>query len=256
VTGNPPGLAATPPASRAGLESFARQLSRPGRWHSLAAVRRLMRLRELGRDGFLAELDRLTDIYAAAMRPDPAQLPGRRDIMERHSGYQGFRALAMLAGPAGDGALAGDGRGGSANGGPAEADGDRMIAFTYGFRGGRGQWWHDVVRTALMARAGETVAAAWLDDSMEVAELHVRPEFQHRGVGRKLLLSLVDGRTEHTAALSTPDTNQPALRLYRGVGFTSLLSGFMFPGGGPAYTVLGAPLPLAPEQTARNQPRP
>ena len=45
----------------------------------------------------MAELDALTGVYEAAMRPDPAQLPGRRSIMQRHATYQGFRALAVTA---------------------------------------------------------------------------------------------------------------------------------------------------------------
>ena len=40
--------------------------------------------------------------------------------------------------------------------------------------------------------------------------------------------------------LSTQDDNSPARRLYHGMGFTDLLTGFSFPGGGPPYAVMGA----------------
>lgn len=180
---------------------------------------------ELDRAGFLARVDGMSAVYAAAMRPDPAYLPGRRSIMERHAGYAGFRALAVTAQLAGD---------------------SRIIAFCYGFRGASGQWWHDVVRSALTAQVGEVAAAAWLDSAIEVAEVHVHPDFQRRGIGRGLLLGLTAGRPEHTAVLSTQDDNSPARRLYRGVGFADLLTGFSFPGGGPPYTVMGAVLPLRP----------
>ena len=180
---------------------------------------------ELDRAGFLAEVDRMSAVYAAAMRPDPAYLPGRRTIMERHAGYAGFRALAVTTQVAGD---------------------RRIVAFSYGFRGASGQWWHDVVRSALTAQVGEVAAAAWLDSAIEVAEVHVHPDFQRRGIGRGLLLGLTARRPEHTAVLSTQDDNSPARRLYRGVGFADLLTGFSFPGGGPPYTVMGAVLPLRP----------
>lgn len=207
----------------------------------------LIQSRELDTVGFVAEIDRLNAVYAAAMRPDPAHLPGRRAIMERHAGHPDFCALAVTIQPdsqsAGDSAAVG---GGQLAGGGQAADGSQIIAFAYGFHGASGQWWHDVVRAALTAQLGEASAGAWLDRSLEIAELHVHPDFQRRGVGRNLLLGLTAGRPENTAALSTQDDNTPARRLYRSVGFADLLTGFSFPGGGPPYTIMAAVLPLRP----------
>jgi GNAT superfamily N-acetyltransferase len=154
------------------------------------------------------------------MRPQPAQLPGRLAIMERHVGMPGFRGIA------------------------ATAESGQVIAFAYGFRGVPGQWWHDVVSSGITAGFGPAVATAWLADPMEIAEVHVRPEYQHQGIGRRLMLTLTAGRTERTAVLSTQDAESPARRLYRSLGFTDLLTAFIFPGGGPPYAVMGAPLPL------------
>jgi ribosomal protein S18 acetylase RimI-like enzyme len=195
-------------------------------------VPRLIQLRELSKDAFLAHLDRLNTVYAAAMRPDPALLPGRRDIMARHTRHVEFRALAMVRVTGREEAV------------PALAPESQIVAFAYGFRGAPGQWWHDVVKSALTAQAGQALAGAWLDSSMEVAEVHVHPEFQRQGLGRSMLLRLTEQRGEQTAALSTPDANWPARRLYGRLGFTDLLTGFSFPGGGPTYTVMGAVLPL------------
>jgi ribosomal protein S18 acetylase RimI-like enzyme len=197
----------------------------------------LIQPRELGRKDFLADLDRLNAVYAAAMRPDPALLPGRRDIMARHTRHADFRALAMVC-------VAADAQMAEARAAADKPPADQIIAFAYGFRGSPGQWWHDIVRSALTARAGQRLAGAWLDHSMEVAELHVHPDFQRRGLGKRMLLGLTAGRREQTAALSTPDVNWPARHLYSGLGFTDLLTGFNFPGGGPSYTVMGAVLPL------------
>jgi ribosomal protein S18 acetylase RimI-like enzyme len=176
---------------------------------------------ELSRAQFLADLDALLAIYAAAMRPEPAHLPGRLSIMERHAGHPGFRALVVTVPPS-----------------------PQAVAFSYGFRGAPGQWWHDVVRAGVTAASGAIEATRWLADPLEVAEVHVRPEYQRRGIGRDMLLTLTAGRDERTAVLSTQDDNATARSLYHRLGFTDLLTGFSFPGGGPPYAVMGAVLPL------------
>ena len=183
---------------------------------------------ELSPAGFTAQLDQLLAVYAAAMRPPPELLAGRRAIMAGHAANPGFRALAVTDDTTGQAA-----------------------GFGYGFHGGLGQWWHDTVNRALTAASGATVAAAWLSDSFEVAELHVAPDYQGRGVGADLLLQLTSGRPERTALLSTRDADTPARRLYRGTGFTDLLTAFrFFPGGDPPYAVMGAELPLLTRSAA------
>jgi ribosomal protein S18 acetylase RimI-like enzyme len=78
-----------------------------------------------------------------------------------------------------------------------------------------------------------------------VAELHVHPAFQGHGVGRRLLTALCDGRPERTVVLSTLDRpGSRARRLYSSVGMSDLLRDFEFPGGGPAYAIMGGVLPL------------
>jgi ribosomal protein S18 acetylase RimI-like enzyme len=177
---------------------------------------------ELSPVEFIARLDQLVAVYAAAMRPAPELLAGRRTILAGHAGNPGFRALAVTE----------DGTG-------------ETVGFGYGFRGVAGQWWHDTVSRGLAARSGDRAAAAWLDDSFEVAELHVVPGHQGHGVGAGVLLRLTAGRAERTALLSTRDADTPARRLYRGTGFTDLLTAFrFFPGGDPPYAVMGAELPL------------
>jgi ribosomal protein S18 acetylase RimI-like enzyme len=177
---------------------------------------------ELTRPEFLARLDELLAIYVAAMGADPSELPSRRAIMERHAGNPGFRALGV-----------------------SSPNRPQFVAFCYGFRGAPGQWWHDVVRAGIQAASGVRAADSWLDDVMEVAEVHVDPAYQARGIGRSMLLQLADGRPERTALLSTRDSLTPARRLYRSLGFTDLLTDFSFPGGGMRYAVMGAELPLA-----------
>lgn len=177
---------------------------------------------ELSRPDFLVSVGDFLAIYAAAMGAAADELPSRRAIMERHVGNPGFRALAVTSGAP-----------------------SRVVAFSYGFHGLPGQWWHDVVQSGITARACRAAAASWLEDVMEIAEVHVHPDFQARGIGRQMLLALTAGRSEGTAVLSTREGESRARRLYRSVGFTDLLTDFLFPGGGPAYAVMGADLPLA-----------
>ena len=182
---------------------------------------------ELGPREFRAAIGGLVGVYAAAMNPPERLIGGREAIMDRHAASPGFRCLTAVD----DGVVAG---------------------FCYGFHGESGQWWHDMVAAALASRSGAGCSApegaetgAWLDDSFEIAELHVLPPWQGRGIGRSLLLSLASGRQERTAVLSTADAPTRARRLYRGVGFTDLLTAFaFFPGGEPPYAVMGAELPL------------
>jgi ribosomal protein S18 acetylase RimI-like enzyme len=197
--------------------------------------------RELGPREFRAVIRALVGVYAAAMNPPDRTLSGREAIMDRHAASPGFRGLT------------------------AQVDG-RLAGFTYGFHGENGQWWHDMVAAALATRsragvsageyAGDDTPGAWLDDSFEIAELHVMPPWQGKGIGRSLLLSLASGRPERTAVLSTADAPTKARRLYRGLGFTDLLTDFRFSGSEPPYAVMGALLPLAATVTLPRSPRP
>ena len=186
-------------------------------------------LRELDAAAFSASLGALIDVYAAAMRVSPLHIPGRRTIMAAHAAHPAFRALAVTVPP---------------GPGPESAEAGPVVAFTYGFHGTAGQWWHDMVRSALTARSGAGAAGAWLADSFEIAELHVRPGYQQRGIGRQLLFRLTAGLAERTAVLSTMDAQSPARRLYRSLGFADLLTDYRFIPGDVPYAVMGVTLPL------------
>jgi ribosomal protein S18 acetylase RimI-like enzyme len=215
-------------------------------------------LAELNGNQFLANLGACVAVYTAAMKPPAEQLPGRYTIMERHAGYAAFRAIAAIAPGADGGTAAGQpADGGTAStvvtgrtaGGPAP----QIVGFAYGFHGGGGQWWHDLVSRTTASVLGTRAANDWFGDSLEIAEVHVLPSYQGRGTGLAMMLRLTAGRPERAAVLSTMDANTRARRLYRGLGFTDLLTGFTFPGTGLPYAIMGAPLPLpgAPARSAR-----
>lgn len=232
-------------------------------------------LAEFNGNQFLANLGACAAVYAAAMSPPVEQLPGRHMIMERHAGYAAFRAVAAIA-PAADGppdrkpadrgwAIGGPAIGGPEDGGPVAgqpADGwtaaspavtgrtaagpdPLIVGFAYGFHGGGGQWWHDLVSRAVASVLGGRASDDWFGDSLEIAEVHVHPSHQGRGTGLAMMLRLTAGRPEPVAVLSTMDSDTKARRLYRGLGFTDLLTSFTFPGTEMPYAIMGAPLPLA-----------
>jgi ribosomal protein S18 acetylase RimI-like enzyme len=193
----------------------------------LAVMRQTVTFSELGAVEFRPAINEFVAVYAAAMNPPERMLAGRESILERHAGHPGFRALTATVGPV-------------------------LAGFVYGFHGAPGQWWHDTVAAALTTMSSGHNATVWLTDSFEVAELHVLPQYQGGGIGRELLLRLTGSRTERTAVLSTQDTESRARRLYRGVGFTDLLTGFRFSGAEPPYAVMGAALPLTASAERRS----
>ena len=212
----------------------------------LTMMRQTVTYTELGPAEFRPAISKFIAVYTAAMNPPERMLTGREAILERHAGHPGFGALVAVLSRGDDLPR-------------ADSFGGVVAGFTYGFHGVPGQWWHDTVAGALALSSGSSrpswfsVASrsagrdggtAWLDNSFEVAELHVMPAYQGMGIGRELLLRLTTGRPERTAVLSTADAESRARRLYRGVGFTDLLTGFRFSGAEPPYAVMGATLPL------------
>lgn len=160
--------------------------------------------------GFAPLVDAAAEIYGAAMRRSPATVTSRRDLMRAHLDRPGFVAVAACAG-------------------------DALVGFGYGYLGGPGQWWHDVVAAALGREASRT----WLSGAFELAELHVAPAHQGHGLGRRLIDLLITGADGTTVVLSTPDASTPARKLYRSLGFVDLLTGFRFPGSSEMYAVMG-----------------
>jgi ribosomal protein S18 acetylase RimI-like enzyme len=165
-------------------------------------------------------------VYGAAMDRSPEVVVQRRDIIAMHVGYRGFVAAGAFD-PAED--L------NAAEHQPASA---RLVGFGYGYQGAPGQWWHDIVAKAL----GRRGTARWLRNGFELAELHVLPDHQGRGLGRALLSDVLTRAEAEHAVLSTPDTESPARRLYRSYGFRDLIEQLRFPGSQEDYAIMGVDL--------------
>lgn len=184
-------------------------------------------------DQMAARLPDVMTVYRRAFldqhERDPARAEAERAAHARtHVHRTGLRMVAALAS---DPDLPGSDLSGPAVG----AHHGPLVGMAYGQPGARGQWWHDTVVSAVPPE----LAQQWLSDVFEIVELHVLPEYQGSGLGRRLLRALLDGCGRRTAALSAlelPDS--PARHLYASEGFLPLLTDFHFAGGDTAYAVL------------------
>ena len=176
---------------------------------------------------FAARVDEAMRIYVRAMRYPEHTGVQRAVSARKHVSLPGFACRAALL------------------------DDDTLVGFGYGYTTKPGQWWHDLVRRAVDRDA----AQEWLGDAFELSELHVLPEYQGCGIGRRVLVALAE-RLPHTAMLlSTPDADTRAFRLYRDTGFVDLARNYLFPGDARPFAVLGAWLPLPDEQRERSDGR-
>lgn len=168
-----------------------------------------------GPRALLENLDEVLDVYATAMGYPPEIAELRRGFVAAHTQRSEFRAVATF-------------------------DGDTLLGFAYGYRSRPGQWWHEQVRAGL----DPATYTAWMLDCFELVELHVMPAAQGRGIGQAQLTALLDGVRRRTVALSTPEGESRAWRLYRRMGFVDLLRQYDFPGDDRPFAVLGRVLPL------------
>ena len=85
--------------------------------------------------------------------------------------------------------------------------------------------------------------------------MHVLPQYQGAGIGRRLLTSLAASIQHRAMLLSTPDADTRAFRLYRSLGFLDLARGHLFPGDARPFAILGAQLPLDAAGSGDDPPR-
>jgi ribosomal protein S18 acetylase RimI-like enzyme len=123
----------------------------------------------------------------------------RVDLFERHAAREDYR-LAV-----------------------ADLDG-RVVGFSWGHVGRRGQYWSDL---ALEALPGE-VSAEWVGGHLELVELAVLPSYRHRGLGRRLHDLVLDGFRGRCLLSTVDDPDDPAVRLYVSAGWQRL--GVLRPG--------------------------
>lgn len=186
---------------------------------------------ELSPDDMLTRMPEALRIYVHAMGYPRGTETSRAPMWAEHVHRPGWRAVAALrTGPGG------------------ELGGGELVGVGYGYRGGRGQWWSEEVRSGLLgARWQPGDVENLLTGCFELTELHVSPDAQGQRCGERLLAALLAGTDERRVLLSTPeidDEDNRAWRLYRRTGFRDVLRHFRFTGDGRPFAVLGRDLPL------------
>jgi ribosomal protein S18 acetylase RimI-like enzyme len=118
----------------------------------------------------------------------------------------------------------------------ARVDDGALVGFAYGYEGGPGEWWHDLVAAALRADQ----RADWLAPGhFEFVELQVAPELEGKGIGGALHDALVVRARGRTAVLSTAVSNERARGFYARRGWETLVDEIAFGEGYPPFVVLG-----------------
>lgn len=181
---------------------------------------RVERFVDLSQDELRARLPEALSLYVTAMRYPLGTAEQRAPMWLAHMLRAGWRCVAAL-----------------------DPD-DTMVGIAYGYRGAKGQWWHEQVRRGIVERSGPDFADRWLDDYFELTEVHVRPAAQGRGVGEDLLRRLLADVGASKVLLSTPEGPSRAWRLYYRMGFTDVLRDYRFAGDPRPFGVLGRSLPL------------
>ena len=171
---------------------------------------------EVGPLDLAARVDEALAVQAVAFGLGQDEIDVRRHIVLRHLENPHARALGATT-PSG-----------------------RLVGFVYGMPNDRAHWWSTVVEPYLRATGSQD----WLDDAFVITELHVHPDFQQRGIGRRLITMITDAVDQPRSILSAIETESPARSLYRSLGYRDLALHVLFPSAPRPYVVMGAPLPL------------
>lgn len=170
----------------------------------------------VGPDDLLALQAEVVGAYAAVfgkppVSADAADIAAFRASLPRQVRKPGFRACT------------------------ARATDGRLVGFAYGWEGGPGDWWWDIVAGAV----NEDVRRRWFADCFVIAELAVLPAARRTGVGTALHDTLLGATERPAAVLSTRADSADALGFYARRGWRRLLDDVRFPGNDAGWVILG-----------------
>lgn len=183
-------------------------------------------MRVLNPAEFYALAPHLVTIHLHAMHYSAALQDSRIAAWRRDIGQPGFRAVCAI-------------------------EGSYVSGVAYGFRGSASTPWHRHVAAALAQH--DPAATQILRSYVELAELHVSPSRQRRGIGEALMMALLQELWSTSRAarvlLSTPEVpgeGNSAFGFYRRHGFSDVVRHCHFPGDERPFAILGRRLPLSP----------
>lgn len=173
-------------------------------------------------DDLRARLTEAVQLYVTAMGYPPTTTQQRTPMWSAHMLRRGWRGVGAFN------------------------SADELVGVGYGYLGASGQWWHEQVRTGMLATLPSDRVEAWMSDYFELTELHVHPTAQGAGLGEKILRTLLSGAPGRAVLLSTPEGPTRAWKLYRRIGFLDVLRDYRFAGDPRPFAVLGRGLPVEP----------
>ncbi|MBZ8178159.1 GNAT family N-acetyltransferase [Corynebacterium poyangense] len=180
-------------------------------------------IRRLSIPEFSVHCPAFVDIYLTAMGYSPSLRNRQIENWRRDTSRPAFTALCAI-------------------------EQDFIIGVAYGFLGTPDHWWYRQLEHGLAHHSPPiTHYRNILSSFFEVAELHVAPSRQSRGVGRMLISQLLHHVPADYAVLSTPEVPQEsnaAFHLYRSLGFQDLLRNYYFSGDSRPFAVLYSALPV------------
>lgn len=171
----------------------------------------------VGADDLLALDDEVVAAYAAVFGEPPvsasaADVAAYRASLPRHVRKPAFRACT------------------------ARSSDGRLVGFAYGWEGGPGDWWWDIVAGAV----NEDVRRHWFADCFVIAELVVLLAARRQGIGTALLDTILAATERPAAVLSTRSDAEAALAFYAARGWRRLVSEVRFPGSDAPWVILGS----------------
>lgn len=183
----------------------------------------------LSRREYLVRVRQLVDVHVEAMNYPASSVPERCQLWTENADRADFRCHVVLAHPLQDT--------------PDATNPSHSVAgVCYSFRGSSASWWHQQVLLNLRRQNGMTDAVRdVLADYTELSEIHVRPQWQDRGVGTRLLTLHLREIRCRTVVLSTPEVPEERNRawsLYRKLGFTDLARQVQFDGDPRPFAIL------------------
>lgn len=159
------------------------------------------------------DADEVMGVRSRALGSYAATYPQARETILQHARRSGVRGFRAEVGPA-------------------------IVGFAYGAPTSKTWKWTQRIASSMPPRERES----WLSTSFAVSELYVLPDYQGRGVGRRLVTMLCASAAEARALLTTPATALAARSLYRSLGFidiAALIDSTPF-----ELRIMGATLPL------------
>jgi GNAT superfamily N-acetyltransferase len=110
----------------------------------------------------------------------------------------------------------------------------RLVGFAYGWEGGPGEWWWDIVAGVV----NEDVRRRWFADCFQLAELTVLPEVKRSGIGTALHDAVLDLTERPHAVLSTRCDDGDALAFFATNSWRTVVTAMRFPGSDEPFAIL------------------